>query len=111
MGSRINLNQILSIAPGITARSAYSVGILGPQGNPSQPNFFLQPIEAWPYLYIPVPDLVPGETLRVFYRNPAGVSQELNLMNSFSEDPEDEFIIVGNCAVAFINNPGIFYTQ
>lgn len=111
MGTRINLNRISSVAPGITARSAYRVGILGPQGNALQPNFFLQSIEAWPYLYIPVPDFVPGEPLRVFYRNPAGVSQELNLVNSFSEHPEDEFIMVGNCAVAFINNPGIFYTQ
>jgi hypothetical protein len=111
LGTRVNLNRLESVAPGVNFRSAYRIGVLDPQMTPMQPNFFAQIVPNWPYLYVPIPDYIPGQPLRLFFRNPAGITQELDYVESFSEDPATEFIIIGNCAVAFINNPGIFYTQ
>lgn len=111
LGSRLRIDQLQSVPPGITPRSAYRIGITGPQNNPILPGFFSQTIEDWPYLYLPVPNYAPGEPLSVLYRNPAGVVQELQQVQSFSDDPVDEYIIIGNSVVAFINNPGIFYVE
>lgn len=111
LGGRVNLSRLDIVAPGITFRSAYRINILNAQLTPMLPNFFSLIEENWPYLYIPIPDYTPGQPISLFYRNPAGDTQELDLVDSFSENPANEFVIVGNCAVAFINNPGIFYTQ
>ncbi|MCB5265619.1 MAG: hypothetical protein LHW41_05195 [Candidatus Cloacimonetes bacterium] len=111
LGAKLSLEQISSVAPGISSRAAYRISILGPQENPLQPNFFSQINEDWPYLYIPIPDYTIGEPVRAFYRNAQGTTQELTRVSSFSDSPNDEFLMIGNCAVAFIDNPGIFYLQ
>ncbi|HQQ67854.1 MAG TPA: hypothetical protein PLX77_03400, partial [Candidatus Cloacimonadota bacterium] len=100
-----------SVPGGIDSRSAYQLGITDAEQNPLQPDFFDQTIETWPYLYLPVPDYASGEALRVFYRDSSGNTQELNQVDSFSSFPDSEFIVIGNCAVVFIDNPGVFYTQ
>jgi hypothetical protein len=105
------LEHLDSIPGGTDSRSAYRLGITDPQQSPLQPDFFEQTIEAWPYLYLPVPDFAPGQPLRVFYRDSSGNTQELSQVDSFSDFPDSEFIVIGNCAVVFINNPGLFYTQ
>jgi len=110
-GSLLKLQELDSVAPGINFRSAYRIGMTDAEGSPLSPDFFSQTIEPWPYLYIPVPDYVPDEPLRVFYRDLSGNVQELIRMDNFSEFPDSEFIVIGNCAVAFINNPGVFYTE
>jgi len=110
-GSQLKLEMLDSLAPGINFRSAYRIGMTDAEGSPLSPDFFSQTIEAWPYLYIPVPDYVPDEPLRVFYRDLSGNVQELIQVDSFSEFPDSEFIVIGNCAVAFIDNPGVFYTE
>ena len=111
MGSKLSLAQIASVAPGISSRAAYRISILGPQQNPLQPNFFSQINDDWPYLYIPIPNYAIGEPVRAFYRNPQGTTQELTRVSSFSASPDNEFVLIGNCAVAFIDNPGIFYVK
>lgn len=110
LGSKLSLAQV-SVVPGISSRAAYRLNLLGPQQNPLQPNFFSQINDDWPYLYIPIPDYIAGEPVRAFYRNAQGSTQELSRVQSFSDSPADEFIMIGNCAVAFIDNPGIFYVQ
>ncbi len=110
-GSIVKLEHLDSIPGGTDSRSAYRLGITDPQQNTLQPDFFEQTIEAWPYLYLPVPDFAPGQPLRVFYRDSSGNTQELSQVDSFSDFPDSEFIVIGNCAVVFINNPGLFYTQ
>ncbi|MCK9334026.1 MAG: hypothetical protein M0Q99_01780 [Candidatus Cloacimonetes bacterium] len=110
-GSLLKLEALDSVAPGINSRSAYRVSMMNPQGVSLSPNFFEQTIEAWPYLYIPVPDFAQNQTVGVFYRSPAGITRELNQVDSFSDFPDNEFIVVGNCVVAFIDNPGVFYIE
>jgi hypothetical protein len=111
LGSSISLHQLANLAPGVSSRSAYRVGITGPQNNPMLPDFFLQAIEEWPYIYIPIADYLPGEPLRVYYRSFAGLTRELQLVQSFGDNPENEYIMIGNCALAFIGNPGYFYVD
>jgi len=110
-GSIVKLERLESVPGGIDSRSAYQLGITDAEQNPLQPDFFDQTIETWPYLYLPVPDYASGEALRVFYRDSSGNTQELNQVDSFSSFPDSEFIVIGNCAVVFIDNPGVFYTQ
>lgn len=111
LGAKLSLAQISFVAPGISFRAAYRFSMQDAQQNPLQPNFFNQPNADWPYLYIPIPDYAAGEPVKVFYRSAQGSTQELALVQSFSDSPADEFIIIGNCAIAFIDNPGIFYVQ
>lgn len=111
LGSRLSLTQVASVAAGVTFRAAYRINMLGPQQNPLQPNFFSQPNPDWPYLYIPIPNYAAGQSVGAFYRDLQGNTQVLNRVESFSETPGDEFIVLGNCAVAFINNPGYFYVE
>ena len=110
-GSIVSLERLESVPGGVDSRSAYQLGITDAEQIPLQPDFFEQTIEAWPYLYIPVPDFASGEPLRVFYRDSSGNTLELNQVDSFSDFPDSEFIVIGNCAVVFINNAGVFYTQ
>lgn len=111
LGSKMSLEQISSVAPGISFRSAYRLGIKDAQQNTLQPNFFSQINSDWPYLYMPIPDYSSGESVRAFYRNVQGNTRELTLVESFSDSPVNEFMIIGNCAITFIDNPGIFYIQ
>ncbi|MCB5261777.1 MAG: hypothetical protein M0Q16_03780 [Candidatus Cloacimonetes bacterium] len=111
LGAKLSLAKLSLVAPEISFRAAYRLSLLGPQQNPLQPNFFSQINDDWPYLYIPIPDYTAAEPVRMFYRNAQGNTQELTRVSSFSDSPDDEFIMIGNCAIAFINNPGIFYVQ
>lgn len=111
-GSHLTLRKLSDPPTGVVARSVYQVLMRGPQLTPLTPAFYSHPeLARWPFIYIPVPDYVPGESIRLFYRSPLGVTTELHRVQTFdSVDPSDEFVMVGNSAVCFINNPGIFYT-
>ncbi len=111
-GSHLTLRKLSDPPAGVVARSVYQVMMRGPQLTPLSPGFYSHPeLPRWPYVYIPVPDYVPGESIRLFYRSPLGVVTELHRVQSFDPvDPSDEFVMVGNSAVCFIDNPGIFYT-
>jgi hypothetical protein len=111
LGSRLELEQLTSIAPGVDFRSAYRFTAQDAAQNPLLPNFFIQAAQAWPYIYLSIPDYLPGEAISVYYRSPSGAVQEYNRVDSFSENPATEYLVVGNCAVVFMNNPGVYYVQ
>lgn len=111
LGSHVSLGLNSNLPEGLNALSAYDVEFRNPQQEIINPNFFNDVYASrWPYVYIPIPDYSPGQTVRLFRRNLAGQTQELNLVQSFSAIPINEFIMVGNCAVGFINNSATFYT-
>jgi hypothetical protein len=111
LGSRLELEQLTSIAPGVDFRSAYRFTAQDAAQNPLLPNFFIQAAQAWPYIYLSIPDYLPGEAISVYYRSPSGAVQEYSRVDSFSENPATEYLVVGNCAVVFMNNPGVYYVQ
>jgi len=111
IGAHATISSTPVIPPGIVARSAYALQLRDAQNNALNPTFYnILTAPRLPYIYIPVPDYSPGETIRLFYRGPAGNTTELNRVQAFSDTPYTEFMMVGNCAVCFVNNPGLFYT-
>ncbi len=109
-GTHFTLSALSEIPPGITANSAYQLQIRDAQLNPIYPNFFNYPeMERYPYIYLPIEDYVSGMIPQLFYRDPMGTNRELLFVTEFSDNPVDEFSIVGNCIVAFVQGSGIFY--
>ncbi|MDD3524616.1 MAG: hypothetical protein PHQ41_07985, partial [Candidatus Cloacimonetes bacterium] len=111
MGTRLELSHTNSPPPGTPARAALRLEIRDPNQNQIQPNFFQSASQEWPYLYLPIPDYDPGDNLHVFYRSDTGLNIELSRVSQFGSFPAEEYMIIGNCAVMFIDNPGIFYVQ
>lgn len=111
MGTRLELSHTNSLSPGTPARAALRLEIRDPNQNQIQPNFFQSASQEWPYLYLPIPDYDPGDNLHVFYRSDTGLKIELSRVSQFGSFPAEEYMIIGNCAVMFIDNPGIFYVQ
>jgi hypothetical protein len=110
LGSRTGLSATSGPA-GVTALSAYQLVLTNAQGTPLTPNFYtVTTSPRFPYLYVPVPDYTPGQGIHLFFRNLAGTTTEYTRVDAFSENPVFEYMMVGNCAVCFVNNPGLFYT-
>jgi hypothetical protein len=81
-----------------------------PQQQLISTNFYTDPTATrWPYLYIPIPNYTPGQQIRLFFRDQEGNTSEFNRVQAFSEVPDFEYTLVGNCAVCFIDKPGLFY--
>jgi hypothetical protein len=111
IGAHVTLNSNPVLPPEVTARSAIGLQLRNAQLVPMAPNFFnILTATRLPYIYIPVQDYDPGENIRLFYRGPAGNTTELTRVDAFGDDLFTQFIMVGNCAVCFVNNPGLFYT-
>ena len=109
LGSGVGLSLVPN-PPVQNTLSAYSVLFRDPQQQPITTNFYTDPTATrWPYLYIPVPDYTPGQQIRLYFRDQAGNTNEFNRVQSFSEVPDYEYLMVGNCAVCFIDKPGLFY--
>ena len=109
LGSSVGLSLVPN-PPVQNTLSAYSVLFRDPQQQPITTNFYTDPTATrWPYLYIPVPDYTPGQQIRLYFRDQAGNTNEFNRVQSFSEVPDYEYLMVGNCAVCFIDKPGLFY--
>ena len=109
LGSSVNL-ELVSNPPVQNTLSAYNLFFRDPQQQPIATNFYTDPSAThWPYLYIPVPNYTPGQQIRLFFRDQAGNTSEFNRVQSFSEMPDYEYTMVGNCAVCFIDKPGLFY--
>jgi len=108
----INSKAVLSKASDVPsgALEAYHIDFFNAAGQGFQPDFAATaPGTPIPYLYLPVENYSPGMKLRVFYRNLQGQETELNRVESFSENPMDEYIVIGNCVVCFVPGAGIFY--
>ncbi len=110
IGTRITLNSQPTVPQGITPISAYQLFLRNSQQTMLTPGFYtIVGATRLPYIYLPITDYSPGQTVRLYYRNLQGVTTEFTRVTSFSEAPTGEFIMVGNCAVCFVNNPGLFY--
>lgn len=109
LGSHAEL-KLVSDPPVPNTLSAYSVLFRNPQQQLISTNFYTDPTATrWPYLYIPIPNYTPGQQVRLFFRDQEGNTSEFNRVQSFSEVPDFEYTLVGNCAVCFIDQPGLFY--
>lgn len=107
-GARMVLSEATD--PPANAIGSRRVVFRSPIGVIFTPNFYNVPLEVpVPYLYVPIQNYIPGMNLRMFYRDLSGNVTEFTKVQSFSADPVDEFIVIGNCAVCFINNSGLFY--
>ena len=108
LGARMILSE--AINPPANAIGSQRVDFRTAQGAILSPNFYNVALEVpVPYVYVPIDNYSPGMELRMFYRDLSGTVTEFTRVQSFSADPVDEFIVVGNCAVCFINNSGLFY--
>ncbi len=109
LGSRVDL-ALVSDPPAQNTLSAYRVLFRGPQQQLISTNFYADPAATrWPYLYIPVPDYTPGQQIRLYFRDLNGNTSEFSKVQAFSEVPDYEYLMAGNCAVCFIDKPGLFY--
>lgn len=108
IGTRLILSEATDPPP--NAIGSKRVVLRNAQGVIITPNFYTVPLEVpVPYIYVPIANYTPGMNLRMFYRDLSGTVTEFTRVQSFSPDPVDEFLVVGNCAVCFINNSGLFY--
>ena len=109
----VNLHGDLALVsdpPAQNTLSAYRVLFRGPQQQLISTNFYADPAATrWPYLYIPVPDYTPGQQIRLYFRDLNGNTSEFSKVQAFSEVPDYEYLMAGNCAVCFIDKPGLFY--
>lgn len=111
LNSHVTLSQTNSTPPGVNALSAYQLLFRNQNLQMITPNFYnVIGATTLPYIYIPIPDFNPGETIRLFYRDLNGTTTEFTRVPGFSDAPTGEFIMVGNCAVCLVNNSGLFYT-
>jgi hypothetical protein len=77
LGARFTLLKLGEIPPGITASSAYQIQIRGPQLNLIFPNFFNFPEQdRYPYIYLPIPDYIPGLIPNLFFRDHLGTTRD-----------------------------------
>lgn len=111
IGSHVTLNTGINPPQGVTPTAICQVLLRNPQLAYLNPGFYtLVGTTRLPYLYLAIPNYSPGQTVRLFYRSPLGVTTEFTRVSQFSDAPTGEFLLVGNTAVCFFNNPGIFYT-
>ncbi len=109
-GASLGLQKLSSL-PGINNMlTAYLLTLNGPGGNVLNPGFYsVVGAPRMPYLYIPVEDTSALPEVRVFFRNLAGTTVELNVVDQFTANYANESVRVGNCFICTINNPGFFY--
>ena len=109
LGSRAELNLVAN-PPVQNTLSAYQVLFRNPQQQLISTSFYTDPTATrWPYLYIPIPDYTPGQQIRLFFRDADGNISEFSRVQTFTDVPDYEYTMVGNCAVCFIDKPGLFY--
>ncbi|MDZ4182509.1 MAG: hypothetical protein U1B83_06510, partial [Candidatus Cloacimonadaceae bacterium] len=110
LNSRVNLIRIPDFQAPIPPICAYRVDFRNPIGAIINPNFYDLPVDAeLPYIYVPIPDFVPGENYRLFFRDLNGATTEFVHVQAFSAEATYEYIMSGNCAVGLVDNPGVFY--
>ncbi len=111
LNSRIVLSEAVDFTAPVPHLSAYFVDFRTAAGAQYDPGFYsLISAPRLPYAYIPIPDYVPGQSHSLFFRGMEGQLTEFSFVSEFSDTPTGEYILVGNCAVAFVDGPGWFYT-
>ncbi len=111
VGTQISLENQTDLSALPNALSATKLNILSSANVQIQTNFLSGYLTTeYPLLYIPFPHENSGQNIRFFHKNNAGVTTEYTLVTAFSASALTEFMIVGNTAVCFPNNPGTYYT-
>ena len=109
LNSRIILREAVDYS--VPHLSAYFLDFRTAAGTQYDPGFYSLPgAPSLPYIYIPIPDYVPGQSHSLFFRSVDGTLTEFSLVDDFSENGLGEYIMIGNCAVALVDGPGWFYT-
>lgn len=109
-GSSLGLQKLTSLPGTSNLLSAYLLTLNGPGGSNLNPGFYnIVGAPRMPYAYIPVENTSALSDARVFYRNLAGTTTELNVVQQFSANYANESVRVGNCFICTIPNPGFFY--
>ncbi|MEN6444487.1 MAG: hypothetical protein ABFC98_00395 [Candidatus Cloacimonas sp.] len=110
LGSNLFLTKLDSVLGVANLISAYQFNITNSTGTALNPDFYnIIGATQEPYIYIPVPDVTILDTAHLFYRDQDGNETELNQVNAFSSNYANEYIVVGNCLICTVPNPGIFY--
>ncbi len=111
IGSHVTLNTGINPPQGVSPTAICQLLLRNAQLTFLNPGFYtIVGATRLPYLYLAIPNYTAGQTVRLFYRSPLGVTTEFTRVSQFSDAPTGEFLLVGNTAVCFFNNPGIFYT-
>jgi hypothetical protein len=111
LGSSIVLRETPELVTPIPHLSAYLIDFRTSTGIQYDPGFYVLPnATRLPYVYIPIPDYVPGQSHRLFFRSVDGLLTEYAFVTDFGENGTNKYIMVGNCAVALVDGPGWFYT-
>ncbi len=109
LNSRIILSEAVDYA--VPHLSAYFLDFRTSAGTQYDPNFYTQPgALSLPYIYIPIPDYVPGQSHSLFFRSVDGTLTEFTQVDDFGDNGLGKYILIGNCAVALVDGPGWFYT-
>ncbi|HOU72530.1 MAG TPA: hypothetical protein PLB85_04035, partial [Candidatus Syntrophosphaera sp.] len=110
LNSRIILREAVDYS--VPHLSAYFLDFRTAAGTQYDPGFYSLPgAPSLPYIYIPIPDYVPGQSHSLFFRSVDGTLTEFSLVDDFGENGLGEYIMIGNCAVALVDGPGWFYTK
>jgi hypothetical protein len=111
VGTQVSLENLtdLSSVPG--ALSATILDIRDTSNQTIQTNFLSSYLTtSYPLLYVPFPYQNAGQNISFWFKDSAGVTTQFTQVTAFSANALTEYMIVGNCAVCFPNNPGTFYT-
>jgi len=89
--------------------SACRVSFFDTANQPVEANFTTAytPIR-YPIIYIPFPPEYANQTVNLYFRNTNGVTSQLTQVSLLNASIS-EFTVYGNCAICFLDNPGIFY--
>ncbi len=112
LGSQAIMSRETSIPGMPNALYGYRIIFRNPQGMPINPAFIDNHVtDQYPRIYIPIndPALIPAA--RIIFRPVTGGETELIRVPGFTANFRNEFVMVGNCALCFVNQPGIFIVR
>ncbi len=109
-GSILNLSKLNYVSGVDNLLAAYQLSVSTPTGEPINPDFYnIIGAQQEPYIYLPITEVATIKTAHLFYRDQLGNVTELNRVDSFSANYANEYVVVGNCFICTVPNPGIFY--
>ncbi|MBM4404291.1 MAG: hypothetical protein FJ042_07935, partial [Candidatus Cloacimonetes bacterium] len=112
LGSQVILARVATVPNLPEALYGYRIIFRNPQGNPFNPAFIDNfASDQYPFIYVPIDDPTLIPTARLFFRPVAGADIELTRVQSFSDYFRHEYMIIGNCALCFVNEPGLFIVR
>jgi len=112
IGAQVIMVREASIPNMPEALYGYRLNFRNPQGIPYNPGFIDNYItDQYPHFFIPIDDPALIPTARIIFRSPIGNETELVRVQTFSDNFRNEFVMIGNCALCFVNQPGLFIVR